>query len=113
MGLTYFEMKQALSKGPPPVLALGGEEAGYIADIKHMLTKQVVEGPMADLNHDRLSAKEKTVGETLQLAQTLPMMAPKRLIEVSDADLWAKSKNKAPGGLLCESLPRNRDFVAA
>ena len=91
MSLTYFEIKKRLSEAIPPVLAIGGEEAGYIADLKKMITKQVVEGPMAELNHDKLSAKEKDLAQMLQLAQTLPMMAPRRLVEISDADLWGKS----------------------
>ena len=91
MSKSYFDLKRELGKSIPPVLAIGGEEAGYVAEIKKLVVKQVVEGPMAELNHDRLSAKEKEIPQMLQLAQTLPMMAPKRLIEVSDADVWGKS----------------------
>ena len=88
MALSFFQMKKELSKGFQGVIAIGGDDAGQVEQLKAMIRDQVVTGPMGDLNHDRLSAKEKGPHDVLTIAQTLPMMAPQRLIEVSDAEQW-------------------------
>jgi DNA polymerase III subunit delta len=70
----------------PPVIAIGGAERAFVADALAVIRQRILDGPMADFNHDRREAKSAPIDEILNLARTLPMMAPKRLVEVHQAD---------------------------
>lgn len=69
----------------PPVVAMGGAERIYVDDALATLRKRVLEGGLADFNHDRTSARDRSVGEILAMCKTLPVMARRRLVEVKDA----------------------------
>jgi DNA polymerase-3 subunit delta len=69
----------------PPVVAMGGDERVYVDDALVLLRARVLAGGLADFNHDRVSARDRPLQDALHLARTLPVMSPKRLVEVRDA----------------------------
>lgn len=76
---------KAIEEGKlPPVVAMGGAERVYIDDALATLRRRALEGGLADFNHDRTSARERSMGEILTLCRTLPVMARRRLVEVRD-----------------------------
>lgn len=70
----------------PPVIACGGAERVYLDDAVALVRRRTLSGGLADFNHDRVSARDRSLPEILSLANTLPMMAPRRLVEVRDAE---------------------------
>jgi DNA polymerase-3 subunit delta len=69
----------------PRVIAIGGEARVLVDDALTTLRKLVLAGGLADFNHDRLSAKQGAEG-IVTAAETFPVMAPLRLVEVENAD---------------------------
>ena len=53
MALSFFQMKKELSKGFQGVIAIGGDDAGQVEQLKAMIRDQVVTGPLGDLNHEK------------------------------------------------------------
>jgi DNA polymerase-3 subunit delta len=70
----------------PNVVAVGGNERGFLNEAIAAIRQKALEGGAADFNHDRASAKKSTIQEILGLAETLPMMGPCRLVEVAAAE---------------------------
>jgi DNA polymerase III subunit delta len=70
----------------PPVIAMGGPERAFVDDALRVLRERALAGAIVEFNHDRVAAKEVTCDGVISLAQTLPTMAPRRLVEVHDAD---------------------------
>lgn len=70
----------------PAVVACGGAERVYLDDAVALVRRRALDGAMADFNHDRVSARDRSLAEILALANTLPMMARRRLVEVRDAE---------------------------
>ena len=76
----------ALEKDPlPPVIAMGGAERVYVDDALATVRKAALSGGMADFNHDRTSARDRTFNQIVSMCRTLPVMAKTRLVEVKDA----------------------------
>jgi DNA polymerase-3 subunit delta len=76
-----------LEKGTlPAVVAFGGDERIFIDDALSAVRARVLSGGLADFNHDRVSARERGAHDVVNLCRTLPVMAPRRLVEVRDAD---------------------------
>lgn len=66
---------------------MGGVERVFIEDALSMIREKVFAGGgMPDFNHDRLDAKEASASKIRTCVDTLPMMAPMRLVEVRNAD---------------------------
>lgn len=93
----------------PPVIAMGGDERAFVDDALEIIRTRALEGGMADFNHDRVSAKEASANAIQNLAKQLPTMAPRRLVEVTDADalgedgatvLAAYAENPCPESVL-------------
>lgn len=70
----------------PPVIACGGVERVYVDDVIATVRRRALAGGLADFNFDRVSARDRSFVEVMALANTLPMMAPRRLVEVRDAE---------------------------
>jgi DNA polymerase-3 subunit delta len=70
----------------PPVVAFGGAERVFVDDAVATLRGRVLSGGLADFNHDRTSARDRRAPDILAMCLTLPVMAPRRLVEVRDAD---------------------------
>ncbi|MDY0004943.1 MAG: DNA polymerase III subunit delta [Polyangia bacterium] len=69
-----------------PIYFLAGEERLLSDRVVTALRRAALEGAVAELNHDQVSAGERKMGDILQLARTVPMMGPRRLVEVRDAE---------------------------
>ncbi|MFH1807372.1 MAG: DNA polymerase III subunit delta [Pseudomonadota bacterium] len=85
-----------------PVLVVYGSERGLVEQAVRHVRAKVVQGAMADFNHDRLSAKTASVEQVLGCCRTLPVMAPLRLVELSDGDAFN-----------AEALLKIADYAAA
>jgi DNA polymerase-3 subunit delta len=71
----------------PAVAWLCGEERLLVDDAWDRLrTRALKEVHAPDFNHDRVSAKGTPVGVILGLCRTLPVMSPRRLVEVREAE---------------------------
>lgn len=77
---------QVLEKDAPPVIAVGGPERAFVDDTLRMVRERALAGAIVEFNHDRVNARELTCDAVVSLARTLPTMAPRRLVEVHDAD---------------------------
>ncbi|MBM4282829.1 MAG: DNA polymerase III subunit delta [Deltaproteobacteria bacterium] len=78
---------KVLEKGTlPAVVAFGGDERIFVDEALVAVRTRVLSGGLADFNHDRVSARERGAGDVVNLCRTLPVMAPRRLVEVRDAD---------------------------
>lgn len=74
-------------KALPLVAYLCGEERLLVDDAHQRLRNRVLEEVRAvDFNHDRVSAKTTPVGRFVDMCRTLPVMSPRRLVEVRDAE---------------------------
>lgn len=72
----------------PPVVGMGGAERVYVDDALLTIRKSALSGGMADFNHDRVSARERSVSQVVAMCRTLPVMSKRRLVEVKDVGLW-------------------------
>lgn len=78
---------RALEEGDvPPVIAVGGPERAFVDDALRVVRERALAGAIVEFNHDRVAGKEVTCDGVISLARTLPTMAPRRLVEVHDAD---------------------------
>jgi DNA polymerase III subunit delta len=91
----------------PPVVALGGAERVYVDDALATLRRRALEGAIADFNHDRVSARERTMAEVVAMARTLPVMARRRLVEVRDAGSIREAELEALGEYLDAPSPES------
>ena len=83
---TLLDQVGAGTAALPPVVAIGGAERVFVDDALATIRTSVLQGGLADFNHDRVSARDKPGLEIISLTRTLPVMAKTRLVEVRDAD---------------------------
>ncbi len=84
---TWENWQTGLQKGVfAPVLALGGEERALVDEAVLEIRQRVVTSGLADFNYDKVDGKEEPLDSILAKANTTPMMATLRLVEVRDAD---------------------------
>lgn len=100
--------KQIASGDTGPLYMLIGEDDAEKSAVAAEFTEMVDEGLRA-FNVDRLYGGEMKVDDLVQAAATLPMMAPRRLVLVLDAEqlLIPKRESKAAD----EELERLEEFV--
>lgn len=91
----------------PPVVAMGGAERVYVDDALGTLRRRALEGAIADFNHDRTSARERTVPEIVTMCRTFPVMARRRLVEVKDAGAIREAELEALGEYLDHPSPES------
>jgi DNA polymerase-3 subunit delta len=84
----------------PAIVAFGGAERTFVDDALAAVRSRVLSGGLADFNHDRTSARERRANEVVSLCNTLPVMAPRRLVEVRDADAFGEDDVEALSGYL-------------
>jgi DNA polymerase-3 subunit delta len=97
MPKSYSDWQSVLQKGNlPPLMGFGGDERAFVDEALSEIRKRVLVSGLADFNHDVLSAKSVSADAIVGSANTLPVMAPLRLVEVRDADAI---KGDAMGGL--------------
>lgn len=96
---------EVLAEGELPLLiAMGGPERLFLDEALGHIRRRVLAGGLADFNHDRASAKQRSADEIVSLARTLPTFAPRRLVEVHDADALAE-ENQALQRYLDDPAP--------
>ncbi len=81
---TFFKKLEGATL--PPVIAMGGPERVFVHDALDLIRAKTLVAGLSDFNHDRLDAKSHSAGQIKSCAETLPMMAPRRLVEVDNAD---------------------------
>lgn len=75
-----------------PVYVAVGEEAYLRRKFLQGLREQVVRGPAAALNEQRMDAAQAPVDEVLAVAQQLPVFAEQRLLILEAADAWLQGR---------------------
>jgi DNA polymerase-3 subunit delta len=70
----------------PPVVAMGGAERAFVDEALGILRERALKGGIPEFNHDRLSGRDVAPDRVAGAARQLPTMAPRRLVEVHDAD---------------------------
>ncbi|MBN4077342.1 DNA polymerase III subunit delta [Sulfobacillus acidophilus] len=73
-------------KSFPFVFALSGKERGFVQEAIAAVKTHVLQKDFADFNYEKVSAKDCSIENIINKANTLPMMAKFRLVEVQDAD---------------------------
>ncbi|MDO8519820.1 MAG: DNA polymerase III subunit delta [Deltaproteobacteria bacterium] len=73
-----------------PILILVGEDSFLISREISRLKREILSGGVADFNFDRFSAKEAQPAAIFNACATLPMMAERRLVLVSDGEAIKK-----------------------
>jgi DNA polymerase-3 subunit delta len=103
---------EAAPPGPPalPLVYLCGDEKFLIDRALELIKSAMLVPATRDWNYETLHGKEATSARILATARTLPMMAPRRLVVVRDADtlsadelgqLSSYLQNPAPETCLC------------
>ncbi|HVO30199.1 MAG TPA: DNA polymerase III subunit delta [bacterium] len=87
-------LKEALKAPPAPVVFLtggtdkSGVEPWYVETALERLTAHALGDASRDFNLDRLRAEEAGADVVVSRAETLPMMARRRVVSVTDVDRW-------------------------
>ena len=87
-------LKTALKAEPAPVVLLtggldkSGVEPWYVDQALLAIAEKALDGAQRDFNHDRVRAEETGADVVIGKAETLPMMAKRRVVAVSDIDRW-------------------------
>ncbi|MBI5493681.1 MAG: DNA polymerase III subunit delta [Deltaproteobacteria bacterium] len=86
--------KSADKDALPAVAWLCGEERLLVDDAHERLRARVLAVLQApDFNHDRVSARGLPVDQLVGMCRTLPVMSPRRLVEVRDAELFPTAEH--------------------
>src|SRR3989338_71822 len=70
----------------PDVLAMGGEERAFVDEAVAEIKKRVLNSGLVEFNLDIISAKSHSLESILSLARVLPVMAPARLVLVTESE---------------------------
>ena len=82
---------QNLNARLQPLYLLHGEEEFFINEALFLIEKAALGDMGRDFNFDSFHAKETPASNILDVAETLPMMAQRRMVIVRDADKWAEA----------------------
>ncbi len=93
-------LREARSGELRPVYLLVGDEAHLVDQVVRALRGATVQGGIAGLNEDQLSAGEVDVDAVLGAARTLPMMAKRRWVLVRGLEKWESDKGDKRGSPL-------------
>lgn len=77
-----------LNRGHSLIYLLQGEEEFFINEALVLIEKTILGEMNRDFNYDAFYGKEAPISQIVDVAETLPMMAEKRLVIVRDADKW-------------------------
>lgn len=96
------DLVAAIEKGDvAPVYVLYGNEPAPMQEIVHALRKAVLAPGMEAWNHERFAGRElEAIGAVLDACGQLPMMAERRLVELSDPEAIGKGRGGAKDGEL-------------
>lgn len=86
-------LAQLEKTGAPPVVLLYGNEPGPVRKCVDAVRGSVLEGGLEAFNHEKFAGRElESIGPVLEACAQLPMMAAKRLVELSDPEAVGKGK---------------------
>lgn len=89
----YSQLLRDIKAGKlQPIYFLAGEERLLADRVVAALRRAVLEGSVAEFNHDQASGGEVKAADILQLARTVPMMGSYRLVEIRDAEALAAAE---------------------
>jgi DNA polymerase-3 subunit delta len=104
VSLEQFEKKLESGAGVTAVLLLGSDT--FLRDrLRALLVEKFVPEAARAWAVSRLSAKDVSVDDVLQNAQSLPMLAPRQVVFVEEADAWERLGEDAREELV-ESLEK-------
>ncbi len=89
----------------PPVVCCGGAERVFVDDAVTAVRARVLQGGLADFNHDKVSLRDKRMPEIVPLCMTLPVMAKQRLVEVRDASAMNEADSESLSSYLERPSP--------
>ena len=87
--LSSFEKK--LKAQIRPIYLFFGEEEFFVQEALRVLESVVLDGGTRDFNYDSYYAKETPTSQIFDVAETLPMMAQRRLVIVKGIEKWAEA----------------------
>jgi DNA polymerase-3 subunit delta len=89
----YPEAHRAFSQGKvSPVVLLAGPERVYADDLIQLLIDKIVPEATRTFNYDHYRAGQDSLESILNAAGTLPMFADRRLVVITDADLFNRGE---------------------
>lgn len=88
MEFNLQEFQKKISSHPKPIYLLHGEEEFLLEQAITLFNQHVVDEGTRDFNYDVFYAKETPSSNILDVIETLPMMAPRRVVIVKDVDKW-------------------------
>lgn len=112
-------LKEALKSPPEPIVFITGgtDKAGvepwYVDTALARLTDHALGDASRDFNLDRLRAEEAGADVVIARAETLPMMAKRRVVTVSDIDRWRAGDHERFLAFLKRPVPTTTVLLAA
>ncbi len=101
MLVNYPEFSEKfLRLNPLPVYMFSGEERFLIDEGVRIVKAKFLEEGLKDFNYDVYSASDIGADKVIDTAETLPVMAEKRVIVVKEADEWAAKDKEIITGYL-------------
>lgn len=88
MEFNLQDFQKRISTHPRPVYLLYGEEEFLVDQAITLFNQYVVDEGTRDFNYDVFYAKESPPSTILDVAETLPMMAPRRVVVIKDVEKW-------------------------
>lgn len=84
--MTFEQFRHAVHDGRiPPLLLLHGEESYFIDQAVHLVVDAVVPSDFRDFNLTTIYGREVRGGALIDLARTLPVFSPRRLLLIRNA----------------------------
>lgn len=88
MEFNLQDFQKRISTHPRPVYLLYGEEEFLVDQAITLFNQYVVDEGTRDFNYDVFYAKETQPSTILDVAETLPMMATRRVVVIKDVEKW-------------------------
>jgi DNA polymerase-3 subunit delta len=92
-----------------PVYLIAGDEGVLISQVVAALRAETLAGAVPGLNEDQVNAAERGVDDAISAAQTLPMLAKRRLVVVQRLERW-EPKNETEAPATSSKAPRKDPF---
>ena len=86
MEFNLQDFQKRISTHPRPVYLLYGEEEFLVDQAITLFNQYVVDEGTRDFNYDVFYAKEAQPSAILDVAETLPMMATRRVVVIKDVE---------------------------
>jgi len=116
MPISYIEFSERFDKlSPLPTYLFVGEERFFIDEGVKIVRERFLEKGCKDFNYDLYSAQDIQASRVVEIAQTLPFMAGRRVVIVKDIDEWKATDREvitayidSPSPMTCLILTASR-----